>query len=69
MGWSRALDPRFLDALFALALEVADLDTALDAARAAGVKITMEVMAFPGCRMFQLEDPDGNGFILHQRKA
>jgi predicted enzyme related to lactoylglutathione lyase len=52
-----------------LALEVADLDTALDAARAAGVKISMEVMEFPGCRMFQLEDPDGNGITLHQRKA
>jgi predicted enzyme related to lactoylglutathione lyase len=51
---------------FALAL---DLDTALDAARAAGVKITMEVMEFPGCRMFQVEDPDGNGITLHQRKA
>ena len=54
---------------FALALEVADLDTALDAARAAGVKISMEVMEFPGCRMFQVEDPDGNGITLHQRKA
>jgi predicted enzyme related to lactoylglutathione lyase len=29
----------------------------------------MEVMEFPGCRMFQLEDPDENGIILHQRKA
>ena len=54
---------------FALALEVTDLDNALDAARAASVKITMEVMEFPACRMFQLEDPDGNGIILHQRKA
>ena len=54
---------------FALALEVADLDTALDAAPAVDVKITMEVMEFPGCRMFQVEDPDGNSITLHQRKA
>ena len=48
---------------------MADVDTALDAAGAAGVKIITEVMEFPGCRMFQLEDPDGNGIVLHQRKA
>ena len=53
----------------ALALEVADLDTALKAAKAAGAKVTMEIMEFKPCRMFQVEDPDGNGITLHQRKA
>jgi predicted enzyme related to lactoylglutathione lyase len=53
----------------ALALEVADLDAALATARAAGVKVTLDPLEFPPCRMFQVEDPDGNGITLHQRKA
>jgi predicted enzyme related to lactoylglutathione lyase len=53
----------------AVALEVADLDAALATVRAAGVKITLEPLEFPPCRMFQVEDPDGNGITLHQRKA
>ena len=54
---------------FALTLEVADLDAALDAVRKAGVEVSQEVMEFPPCRMFAIKDPDGNQIGLHQRKA
>jgi predicted enzyme related to lactoylglutathione lyase len=53
----------------ALALEVADLDAALAAVKAAGVTIVNETMEFPPCRMFIVKDPDGNEITLHQRKA
>jgi len=53
----------------ALALEVADLDSALAAAKSAGVPIANEVMEFPPCRMFIIKDPAGNEITLHQRKA
>ena len=52
-----------------LTLEVADLDAALAEVRAAGVRIALEVMEFPPCRMFAIKDPDGNQIGLHQRKA
>ena len=52
-----------------LTLEVANLDTSLAAARAAGVTIAFDVMEFPPCRMFAVKDPDGNQIGLHQRKA
>jgi len=52
-----------------LVLEVADLDAALAAAHAAAVPITVEMMDFPPCRMFQIKDPDGNEISLHQRKV
>ena len=49
-------------------LEVADLDAALAALRAAGTPISQEVMEFPPCRMFAAKDPDGNEIRFHQRK-
>jgi predicted enzyme related to lactoylglutathione lyase len=52
-----------------LTLEVADLDAALAAARAAGVTIAFDVMEFPPCRLSAVKDPDGNQIGLHQRKA
>ena len=50
-------------------LEVADLDAALAAVRTAGAVITQELQEFPVCRMFVVQDPDGNQIGLHQRKA
>jgi predicted enzyme related to lactoylglutathione lyase len=52
-----------------LNLEVADLDSALAAAKAAGAPIAFDVMEFPPCRIFAVKDPDGNQIGLHQRKA
>jgi predicted enzyme related to lactoylglutathione lyase len=52
-----------------LTLEVADLDAALAAARAAGVPIAFDAMEFPPCRLSAVKDPDGNQIGLHQRKA
>ncbi len=53
----------------ALALEVADLDAALDAVKAAGFTLSRDVLEFPPCRMLQVKDADGNEVTLHQRKA
>jgi predicted enzyme related to lactoylglutathione lyase len=52
-----------------LTLEVANLDAAIQAARAGGATIAFEIMEFPPCRMFAVKDPDGNQIGLHQRKA
>jgi predicted enzyme related to lactoylglutathione lyase len=52
-----------------LTLEVANLDAALAAVRAANLPLALEVMEFPPCRMFAIKDPDGNQIGLHQRKA
>jgi predicted enzyme related to lactoylglutathione lyase len=52
-----------------LNLEVADLDAAVDAVRAAGVAIAFEPMEFAPCRIFGIRDPDGNQLGLHQRKS
>ena len=52
-----------------LALEIADLDGALQTAKAAGVELVGDTMEFPPCRMFRVKDPDGNQITLHQRKA
>jgi predicted enzyme related to lactoylglutathione lyase len=51
-----------------LTLEVADLDAALKAVKAAGTTIAFDVMEFPGCRLFGIKDPDGNQIGLHQKK-
>ena len=53
----------------ALALEIADLDAALAAVKAAGVTISQPVTEFPPCRMFQIQDPSGNEITVHQRKS
>ena len=50
-------------------LEVADLDAALAAVRAAGAVVAQDLKEFPPCRMFVVQDPDGNQIGLHQRKA
>jgi predicted enzyme related to lactoylglutathione lyase len=50
-------------------LEVADLDAALAAVRAAGAIIAQDLQEFPPCRMFVVQDPDGNQIGLHQRKS
>ncbi len=52
-----------------LALEVADLDEAVSAARAAGAPIAFEIKEFPGCRICGIKDPDGNQIGLHQHKT
>jgi predicted enzyme related to lactoylglutathione lyase len=52
-----------------LTLEVASLDDAIAAARAAGTPIAFEMMEFPPCRIFGIKDPDGNQIGLHQLKV
>jgi predicted enzyme related to lactoylglutathione lyase len=52
-----------------VALEVASLDDALAAVRAAGYALANDLMEFPPCRMFIVADADGNKITLHQRKA
>ncbi len=52
-----------------LALEVADLDQALAAVKAAGIALTIEPQEFPPCRMFGINSPDGHPIIFHKRKA
>jgi predicted enzyme related to lactoylglutathione lyase len=49
-------------------LEVVDLDAALVSVRAAGGVIAQDLVEFPPCRMFVVQDPDGNQVGLHQRK-
>ncbi len=51
-----------------LALEVADIDAAFAAVRAAKVPIVEDLTEFPRCRSFAVKDPDGNEIILHQLK-
>ena len=52
-----------------LTIEVANLDSAVAAAHAAGVTLAFDVMEFPPCRLAAIKDPDGNQIGLHQRKA
>jgi predicted enzyme related to lactoylglutathione lyase len=51
-----------------VALEVADLEAALTAAKSSGFTMTRDVMEFPPCRMFVVQDSDGNEVTLHRRK-
>jgi len=51
-----------------LALEVADLGSALTAVHAAPYKVVTELAAYGNCRMFQVADADGNEITLHSRK-
>lgn len=41
-------------------IEVADLEAAEHAVRAAGGEITAPIFAFPGGRRFHFRDPDGH---------
>lgn len=52
-----------------LTLEIADLDAAHAAARAAGITFAFDTMEFPPCRIFGIKDPDGNQIGLHQRNS
>jgi len=51
------------------ALEVEDFDASIEHLRAAQVKFRMEPFPTPICRMAFIEDPDGNGIIIHKRHA
>jgi predicted enzyme related to lactoylglutathione lyase len=52
-----------------LALEVADLDVAVESLRAQNIPFLYGPMDTPVCRLAGITDPDGNGLTLHQRKA
>lgn len=48
------------------ALEVEDLDIAVERLRAEGVTFKTDVMASPSCRFVAITDPDGNDLTIHQ---
>jgi predicted enzyme related to lactoylglutathione lyase len=50
------------------ALEVADLDVAVEHLRKKKIKIEIGPVDNPLCRMVGIRDPDGNFIALHQRK-
>jgi predicted enzyme related to lactoylglutathione lyase len=52
-----------------LALEVDDLDQAMQELKDNGAKVTSEVMQSPSCRFFMFDDPDGNPLMMHQMKG
>lgn len=52
-----------------IALEVEDLDGALEFARSQNVPVSYGPMDSPVCRFFGVKDPDGNDVTLHQRKT
>ena len=52
-----------------LAFEVADIDAAFTALRAANITVVEELTDFPRCRSFAIKDPDGNEIVLHQLKS
>ena len=47
---------------------VADVDQARTTVENAGGKLLGDVRDFPKCRALWCEDPDGNSFVMHQRK-
>jgi len=51
------------------ALEVADLDAAVEKLRADNVTFKTDIMASPSCRFVAITDPDGNDLTLHQHGA
>ena len=51
-----------------VALEVTDLDGALNFLKAQNVPVSYGPMDSPVCRFFGVKDPDGNDITLHQRK-
>jgi Predicted enzyme related to lactoylglutathione lyase len=53
----------------AVALEVEDFDAAIATLKAVGSKFILEPMDSPVCRIAVVQDPDGNGIAIHQRKA
>lgn len=48
------------------ALEVEDIDAAVERLRSEGVTFKTEVMASPSCRFVGIADPDGNDLTIHQ---
>lgn len=48
--------------------EVEDIEVAIERLNAGGGKVVSEIQDFPICRLAIAEDPDGNGFALHQKK-
>ena len=48
------------------ALEVDDIDAAVEKLRAEGVTFKSEIMASPSCRFVGITDPDGNDLTIHQ---
>ena len=50
------------------ALEVEDLDSALETLKSESVNIKTDVMESPGCRFFIIGDPDDNDLTIHQHK-
>lgn len=53
----------------AVALELADFDSAIETVRAAGTKFLLEPMTYPSCKLAVVTDPDGNAVALHQRAS
>jgi predicted enzyme related to lactoylglutathione lyase len=51
-----------------IALEVDDLDRALEEFRHANVPFEMEPLETPVCRFAIVRDPDGNAVMIHKRK-
>lgn len=51
-----------------VALEVVDLDAAVEHLKKKKIKIEVGPVDNPKCRMVGLRDPDGNFISLHQRK-
>jgi predicted enzyme related to lactoylglutathione lyase len=47
---------------------VADVDASAALIEAFGGKLSGETRDFPSCRAQWCEDPDGNSFVLHERK-
>ena len=52
-----------------VALEVTDLDGALNSVKSQNVPVSYGPMDSPVCRFFGIKDPDGNDITLHQRKT
>ena len=50
------------------AFEVADVEAAANALRAAGVMFVEPLTEYPRCRSFTVTDPDGNQIGFHQLK-
>ena len=48
------------------ALEVDDIDAAVEKLRAENVTFKTDIMASPSCRFASITDPDGNDLMIHQ---
>ena len=50
-----------------IAFEVSDLESLVKKLKDTNVKIHLDTMPFPNCKMAMVNDPDGNVVILHQK--